>query len=135
MGVETIIKVPSSQLGQSIGGFLGRFCKIPRMHLFWLLENKKIFQLQNGKWSKIRSLKQIIEVEANAERDAQIKLKETLKNEYKGNPVEETEHYNWFQRHLLYENDDFIAIDKPAGISMHDGSDCISNSKFSIELL
>ena len=62
IGVEKIIKVSSSKLGQSISGFLGGFCKIPRMHLFWLLENRKIFQLQNGKWSKISSLKQIIEV-------------------------------------------------------------------------
>ena len=145
-----LIEFPSSQTGQSIVGFLHRYCEIPRSLIFKLIKKKQVFYLNGVKWSKINSLLSNKNTSSNSSKtpgydfneespivstkvciDA-IGIKPDIGIDFKNILSRKDNHRideKWIEEHFLFENSQFIAISKPSGLSLHDGYNCIESSK------
>ncbi len=109
----TLIEIDDRCAGQRIDNFLFRLCKgVPKSHLYRLLRNGAVRinkkradcaqRLAQGDWVRIPPLRR-------AQRNHDQASKQAHTSPAVDFPV-------------LYEDDDLLAVDKPAGIAVHGGS-------------
>ena len=143
MKFSHIVEIPSSQVGQSVCGFLNGYCKLPRTLMFNLVDKKQIFLQENVEWMRLKKTQLRHKIAAFFEKDniittsaGQLNIRAIgIKSEIQidglnrlSEKLKVEPDLDWIQSVLLYENTKFLAVNKPAGISMHDGEDCIASS-------
>ena len=115
-----------------------------------LVDKKQIFLQESVKWMRLKKTQLSHKIAASFEKDnvmttsagwlniRTIGIKSEIQIDGLSHLSEKIKigpDLDWIQSVLLYESTKFLAINKPAGISMHDGDDCIASSTLRILII